>query len=317
VPIFVLFCLFILNIIFGYFSENRHRRLMKSIFGQYVPPDCIDSMLKQGGDFGLEGEIKELTVLFADIRNFTGISEFLSASELKKLLNIYFTSITEIFFNHKGTIDKYIGDMVVAFWGAPLEDKDHALHGVLSAFEMQQKLTEKNIEFKEKYKIEIRIGIGLNTGLMNVGDMGSKFRRAYTVLGDAVNLAARLEGATKNYHVGIIVGEGTMTMTGSSILYRKLDKIKVKGREKISEIFEPICQTERASPEMIAHLKKHDLALDAYFLQKWDEAEGLFKELKEEDSNKALYDLYLARISSFRSSPPSAQWGGVHVFENK
>lgn len=316
-PVFSLVALFILNEISGYLFETNRRKKMKSVFGQYVPPDCIDSMIKKGGDFGLEGETKELTVLFADIRNFTALSEGFTASELKSVLNAYLTPMTEIIFNQKGTIDKYVGDMIMAFWGAPLVDPDHALNGIKAAFQMLKNLEEINATFRNQNKPEIRIGVGINTGDMNVGDMGSKFRRAYTVLGDAVNLGSRLENLTKEYHVGIIVGEKTFEKTNQSFVYRKLDRVQVKGKEKGIDIYEPLCMTGECSQDILARLKIHNQAFEAYLQKKWDEAESLFKQLKDSDPNKELYDLYLNRISEYRTNPPGPDWDGTHIFAGK
>jgi adenylate cyclase len=316
-PLFSLLVLYVFNIVLGYFFETGRRKLMKSVFGQYVPPDCIDSMIKKGGGFGMEGESKELTVLFADIRGFTTLSEKLTASELKKLLNDFLTPMTAVIFENKGTIDKYVGDMVMAFWGAPLEDAAHASHAVQAALQMQKKLGEINSVFQKNKLPEIRIGIGVNTGVMDVGDMGSQFRRAYTVLGDAVNLGSRLEGITKIYNAGIIVGEKTKEKTGSEFVYRKIDKVRVKGKELSIAIYEPLCKTGECDQQTMQRLVVHDHGLDAYAHQQWDEAERLFKQLLESDPNKGLYQLYLSRIAEYRTTPPSPDWDGTFVLESK
>ena len=317
-PVGLILLLFVLNIICGYLFESRRSKDMKSMFGQYVPPEYLENMLKQGGEFSLEGESKQLSVLFSDIRSFTSVSEKMTAHELKQFLNQYLTPITEVIFNHKGTIDKYVGDMVMAFWGAPLDDPKQVYNAVTAGIDLQAALTKLNDVFEKEKKPRIKIGVGINTGIMNVGDMGSKFRRAYTVLGDTVNLASRLEGQTKFYHVGIIVGELTYNLTKNDFVYRKLDKIKVKGKETGVEIFCPICISQENTPELQKEVDAHHEALHAYFQQNWDKAEEAFKRLqKEYPSQKELYQVYLDRIVSMRETPPGPDWDGAYVSHEK
>ncbi len=316
--IFVLLILFVIDLIGAYVFEGRRRLALKQIFGQYVPSDYIDLMLAKGGDFAMQGETKELTVLFADIRNFSSISEQMSATEIKDLLNRFLTPMTQIIFEQKGTIDKYVGDLIMAFWGAPLEDPKNAHDAVVAALLMQAKLNELNKTFAAEKKPEIHIGIGINTGQMNVGDMGSKFRRAYTVLGDAVNLASRLEGISKLYHVKIIVGEETYKQTANQFAYRKLDRVRVKGRAGSSDIYEPLCKLEECPEELKSILALHNQAIEAYLQQKWDAATKLFEQLRDlEREEKELYEMYLERLKLYRNSPPGPDWDGVFILESK
>ncbi|MEX0619278.1 MAG: adenylate/guanylate cyclase domain-containing protein, partial [Pseudohongiellaceae bacterium] len=209
--LFLVLVLFVVNLAYGFLAESVTRKAIKGMFDQYVPPAHIDSMLKNPENYTFSGESRELTVLFSDVRDFTSISESLSATELKTLLNDYFTPVTEIIFEYSGTIDKYVGDMVMAFWGAPLEDRDHRRNAMASALKMLTKVDELKPHFREKNLPEVNIGVGINTGIMNVGDMGSTYRRAYTVLGDAVNLGSRLEGLTKLYGNRLLGGEETLS----------------------------------------------------------------------------------------------------------
>ena len=192
-------------IIVGSIAEMKHSRKIKSMFDQYVPPERINQMILQGKSLSQKSERKNMTVLFADIRSFTSLSESMSPHQLSEYLNEYLTAITKIIFDHHGTIDKYVGDMVMAFWNAPLKDENHARHGVEAAMSMINGLTKINQLFAENNQPAIKIGIGLSTGDMNVGDMGSVYRKAYTVLGDTVNLGARVESLTKFYGVAIHV----------------------------------------------------------------------------------------------------------------
>lgn len=317
-PVALILLLFLMNIIAGYLFESRRSKDLKSMFGQYVPPEYLENMLKQGGEFGLEGETKELSVLFSDIRGFTSVSEKMTATELKQFLNQYLTPITEVIFNHKGTIDKYVGDMVMAFWGAPLDDPKQVYNAVTTGMAMQARLSKLNDVFEKEKKPRIKIGVGINTGIMNVGDMGSKFRRAYTVLGDTVNLASRLEGQTKFYHVEIIVGEQTYNLSKNDFVYRKLDKLKVKGKETGVAIYSPLCLANEATPELKKELEEHHETLEAYFHQNWEKAEGGFKSLQEAyPHQKELYAMYLERIEFLKANPPGPDWDGAYVSHEK
>jgi len=318
-PIFVIVTLFLFNTIYGYFSESKRRKEIKKTFGEFVPPERIDEMLKKGGELELEGESKEMTVLFADVKHFTDLSEKLSAPELKKLLNLYLTPMTQSIFDGRGTIDKYVGDMIMAFWGAPQDNPKHAFFGVKSALDMQEKLEgEVNANLKKTLNTEVHLRIGINTGMMNVGDMGSKFRRAYTVLGDTVNLASRLEELGKYYPVPIIVGEKTWEETKDDFLYRKLDTVQVLGKHVALSIYEPLCLKEKASAKMIEEVNLYGQALDFYAKQNWQQAQELFEKLKNTCPEKgALYKVFLDRIDAFRKKPPDPNWDGVWVFQVK
>lgn len=317
-PIFIIWTLFVFNLIYGYLIESRQKKEIKSVFGQYVPPEYVDLIMKMGGKLNLDGESKVMTVLFADIVGFTSVSEKMTPQQLKNTLNDYLTPMTEVIFNHKGTIDKYVGDMVVAFWGSPIEDPNHAFNGVGTAMDMQNRLDLVNIEFKKQQRPEIHIGIGVNTGVMNVGDMGSKYRRAYTVLSDSVNLGSRLESLTRMYEVGIIIGEETYKLAKEGILFRTLDRVKVKGKTQPIDIYQPICYKNFQTKEILDELKLHDSALASYRSANWDEAERLFKQLKSLDKpGRPNYSLFLDRIEYFRKNPPPPDWDGSFTFEHK
>lgn len=318
VPIALLLLLYLFNTAWAYFLTSKRGKELKTMFGQYIPPEYLDEMIKKGGQVSLEGESKELTVLFSDIRSFTSLSEKMSATELKNFLNQFLSPITEVIFKNRGTIDKYVGDMVMAFWGAPMDNPRHAYLAVKAGLEMQAKLKELNREFMKEKKLEVKIGVGINTDLMNVGDMGSVYRRAYTVIGDAVNLGSRLEGQSKYYHVGIIVGEKTWLQTNKDFIYRKLDKIKVKGKDKAVEIYQPICLMNEATAEQQQEMELHHRGLEAYFTQNWETAATLFNQLKSSySSNKELYEVYLSRIENLKTTPFQSDWDGAYVSYEK
>ena len=311
-PVILLFMLTLLNMAYGFLSESRGRELLKSKFGQYVPPALVEEMSRNAGEnFGFEGDSREMTVLFADVRNFTTISEALNVNELKKLLNEFFTPMTRVIFDRRGTIDKYVGDMIMAFWGAPMRDEQHARYALDAAFDMLVKVEELKPVFAANGLPEVNIGIGLNTGMMNVGDMGSVFRRAYTVIGDTVNLASRLESLTKFYGVKLIVGENTRNGQ-DHIVFRHLDLVRVKGKKEAVNIFEPVCYREQASAQLLTEIDLYHEALALYFTRQWPDAEALFKRLHQQNPATLIYTIYLERIEALQSQNPGADWDGVY-----
>ena len=202
--------LYTINMAYGYFVESRSKRQFTELFGQYVPPELVNRMAEDPGQYSMEPKAAELTILFSDVRGFTSISEALKPEELREYINQYLTDMSGIIRSqYRGTLDKYIGDAIMAFWGAPVEDPQHARNGVLAGLAMQKECEVLNRKFEAHGWPTLKIGVGLNSGNVRVGDMGSQVRRAYTVMGDAVNVASRLEGRTKYYGVGILVGEAT------------------------------------------------------------------------------------------------------------
>lgn len=306
----------IVNIIYGYLFETRRREEIKAMFGQYVPETHIDEMLKFKGTYGLRGEDREMTVLFADIRHFTSISEKLSAAELVDFLNTLFTPLTEIIFKNQGTIDKYVGDLIMAFWGAPLTDEIHRAHALRAAIEMKTKVEEMQAAFAPKNLPHISLGIGLNSGVMSVGDMGSKYRRNYTVLGDAVNLASRVESLTKFYGVSIIATEDTIQQN-HQILYRELDKVRVKGKQHSIKIFEVIGFLDQLDEPLREELKTYHEALKLYYARDFDAANRIFAKLLEKNPQSKLYQIYYDRLQSFMTAPPSSDWDGTFIHMKK
>lgn len=319
-PLVLLLLLIVLvtaiNLIYGFLSESQTRKIIKGMFDQYVPPAHIDSMLDDPDNYSFDGESKDLTVLFADIRNFTTISEKLSATELKNLMNDFFTPITKIIFENSGTIDKYVGDMVMAFWGAPLEDLNHHENSVKAALLMLEKVEELRPIFLEKGYPEIAIGIGVNSGMMNVGDMGSIYRRSYTVLGDAVNLSSRLEALTKFYGIKLLVGEAAIKGL-DGFLFRHIDRVKVKGKIKAVDCFEPMCTLDKADAELHLRVSDYHKALDYYYAQDWDRAENILKALQQSEPDALLYKLYLERIEVLREQVLAEDWDGSFTHTSK
>jgi adenylate cyclase len=300
-----------LNMMFGYVFETRKKEHLKNLFGQYVPEKHIDAMLVAKSTVALKGEDRAMSVLFADIRNFTSISEKMSAQNVVKILNDYLTPMTEIIFKYKGTIDKYVGDLIMAFWGAPLADADHARHAIESAIDMQSKVKIMAALFKENKIPEFKIGVGINTGVMMVGDMGSRFRRNYTVMGDSVNLASRLEGLTKFYGVDILVSEYTQS-SQDLFVFKMVDKIKVKGRHEALMIYEVICKKADITSQISAEITLFHDALEFYFKQDWQHAESLMSKLHGDHPDKKLYKLFIDRIENYKKQALPRDWDGVY-----
>ncbi|QGZ43004.1 CHASE2 domain-containing protein [Pseudoduganella flava] len=316
-PLLLIVALFVLNVAWGYFFEVRRGRALVSRFGEYVAPELVAEMAENPERYSMDGESRELTVMFVDVRGFTTISEGLPPKELREYINRYLTAMSEdIRDSHRGTLDKYIGDAVMAFWGAPVPFADHAYRGVATALLMQATAARLNDEFVRRGWPALAIGIGLNSGLMHVGDMGSSIRRAYTVMGDAVNLGARLEGITKVYSVGICVGAATRA-AAPQFAYRELDLVRVKGKHEPVAIFEPVALEQHVDAATRAELDAWHAALALVRAQRWSEAAASIEGLRAAAPDRALYALYAERIAHYRAHPPGADWDGVTTFATK
>lgn len=315
-PLLLILVLYGLDMVYGYFTESHTKKKITGLFGQYVPPELVAEMSENPESASMEGDSREMTVLFSDIRDFTSMSEKLEPKQLTRLINAYLTPMTHIIHKHRGTIDKYIGDAVMAFWGAPLRDPEHARNALLAGLEMQARLATLMKEFEARGWPVFRIGVGINTGIMTVGNMGSEFRRAYTVMGDSVNLASRLESLAKEYGVGIVVGEATARAV-PEVAYRELDRVCVKGKLEPVAIFEPVGLEAQLTPDVKEELALFRAVLDRYLAQDWDGAERRLKELQARAPRSRLYELYLERVALFRANPPGEGWDGVFVFTAK
>ncbi len=305
-----LFGIFLLNMVFGYVFESRTRSQMNSLFGQYVPPDLVREMAHDPQHYSLASEKREMSVLFSDIRGFTSLSERLEPVALSELMNQYLTPMTRVVHESRGTIDKYIGDAIMAFWGAPMADENHAPRAVAAGLKMLETLTEMNKSFKSEGFPEIHIGVGVNSGFMSVGNMGSEFRRAYTVLGDAVNLGSRLEGLTKVYGVGFIVSEQT-SLGAPDFFYHELDKVRVKGKQKPVTIFEVVGLHADLPQERLDRCMEFKAVVELYHKQQFGDAVAQFKKFGDLDEFSVLSKLYVERTRHFHENPPGDDWDGV------
>jgi adenylate cyclase len=309
--------LFMLNMAYGFFIEARGSRLIAGLFGQYVPPELVEEMAKNPEQFNMAPRAEELSVLFSDVRGFTTISESLSPEDLSVYINEYLTTMSLVIREkHRGTLDKYIGDAIMAFWGAPVADPEHAKHAVQAALDMQAAAKKLNEKFSAKGWPTFKIGIGVNSGVMRVGDMGSKIRKAYTVMGDAVNLGSRLEGITKQYGADIIIGEGTKERI-SGFVCREIDRVRVKGKDEAVAIFQPLGLEGQVEKPKLDEMKLWNQALKLYRSQNWDLAELQLINLEKATPDGALYGEFLERVTTFRLNPPEAGWDGAWKFETK
>ncbi|WP_048440454.1 CHASE2 domain-containing protein [Caenimonas sp. SL110] len=308
---------FALNMGYGYFVESRSKRELANVFGTYVPPELVDEMVKQGAaNFSMKATNKELTVMFCDMRGFTKMSETMEPVKLQELLNSVFDRLTDIISMNRGTIDKYMGDCVMAFWGAPLDLPNHAHLAAKTSLEMANAVRKMNEEHRAKGIPEIGVGIGLNTGMMCVGNMGSENRRAYTVIGDAVNLGSRLEGLSKVYGVDIVVSSSTRKLA-TDFAWQELDLVRVKGKAQAVAIYWPVAPVERIEKGTQEELKTWATFLKAYRMQDWDQCDVLMLNLQRMNAKKYLYELYSERVASMRLLPFDPEWDGATNFETK
>ena len=304
----------------GYVVEGRTRRSLTRLFGTYVPPELVVQMARDPQRYTMQAENRELTVMFCDMRNFTRVSEALPPQELRALVNRFFSTMTQAIRTHRGTLDKYIGDASMAFWGAPVEDGEHAQHAVQAALAMAERLRGLNDELRGRGLPEIGLGIGVNTGLVCVGDMGSDIRRSYTVMGDAVNLASRVEALTRFYGVDVLVGESTCDAVGSALRFVEVDRVRVKGKERAVTLFTPLSTAHAHAHRIDEEMRLWQLALASYRQQDAPQALASLEALRTGFESSALSGLYRQlgeRLGQWSSSPPPPGWDGTHIFDSK
>jgi len=304
--------------VLSYFTEERKRRQVKKTFTQYVASDVIEEMLENPEQLKLGGEVKTLTVLFSDLRGFTTYSEIYSPEELVRILSSYFTKMTEEIFDCHGTLLMYIGDALMAVFGAPVESPVHAEQACLSALAMRKRLLSLQLEWSAMNRPMLTARIGINSGPMLVGNLGSDQRFTYGVLGDHVNLASRLEGLNKLYGTDILIGENTAKMVGNTLLVRELDSVRVVGKKQAAKIFELVGRLEDRLPEQKRRfLDVYAEALETYRRRSWDRALTLFEEgagILEGDSSCRVMS---NRCRLYLENPPPEDWDGVYVATRK
>ena len=320
-PVITTFALFVGITSYKYFTEERNKRALKSTFAKYVSPSVVEEILKDPSNIELGGKKMELTVMFSDVRGFTTISEKLDPRALSNLLNSYLTPMTDLVFETKGTLDKYMGDAIMAFWGAPIHFEDHAERAATCALMMLKKLKLLQAEYAAKGLPTIDIGIGLNTGDMSVGNMGSNTVRSYTVMGDSVNLGSRLEGINKEYGTRIIVSEFTQSRIAPSFVTREVDWVRVKGKAQPVRIFELVGTkspgTLAAPADMSAVIPEFEMGFRLYHQRKFDEAISAFTRALGTKPDDECSQLYLERCRDYLKVAPPDDWDGVYTMKTK
>jgi adenylate cyclase len=301
---------------FKYLTEERSKKELRQTFSKYVSPQIVEEVLRDPKNLELGGRKEKITVFFSDVRGFTTISEKLNPLELSDLLNSYLTPMTDLVFSNKGTLDKYMGDAIMAFFGAPLHMEDHAKWACRCALQHLEKLEQLKKEYIAKGLPEIDIGIGLNTGECSVGNMGSQTVRNYTVMGDTVNLASRLEGINKQYGTRIIISEFTYAEVKDSFTARPIDRVQVKGKKLPVEIYELVCEG-RPSPEKQAPLDAFQKGYELYSQRNFTAALEQFKIAHTAQLADPTAEMYIERCEAYIATPPPADWDGVFIMTTK
>jgi len=308
--------LFALNMSYGFFVEARAKRQITRLFGQYVPPALVEVMSRHPERFSMQGESREMSVLFSDVRGFTTVSEGLDPRVLAQVMNEFLTALSQVIYNQRGTIDKYMGDSIMAFWGAPLSDPGHARNAVLAGLDMLAAMRALQPRFAARGWPALQVGVGVNTGRMTVGNMGSEIRVAYTVMGDSVNLASRLEGLTRQYGVGMLVGEATRAVC-DGVAFREVDRVRVKGKREAVAVYEPLGGEHDVDTALVAEVAQWHAALEHYRAQRWDAALEALNALQRSRPESILYGEFLRRVDVLRAQPPGADWDGAWTFDSK
>jgi adenylate cyclase len=328
-PLLSSFAIYVTVVFISYFREQKDRQRIRSAFGQYLSPALVEQLAQSPDKLKLGGETRNMTILFSDVRGFTTISETFKQDPqgLTHLMNRFLTPLTNAIIEEKGTIDKYMGDAVMAFWNAPIDDPDHEVNACNAALEMLRRVDELNrerhresLEAGQKF-IPLNVGVGINTGQCVVGNMGSDLRFDYSVLGDSVNLASRLEGRSKSYGTPIIIGSGTARKAADRFATLEIDLITVKGKTEPETIYTVLGGDEVARSDAFAAIRDlNERMLSAYRGRDWKTALDALQLARHKHNDFGLdevYALYLARIQTFQETPPPDDWDGVFAFETK
>lgn len=303
------------NVLMQYLVESREKRWLRQAFGRYVSPAVVEAISAHPERLELGGEEVEATVLFSDLAGFTTLSETMAPKDLIHLLNEYFTAMTQIILDQRGTLDKFIGDAIMALWGAPIPLADHARRACEAALNMQETMRSLQQHWQDRSLPRLHARIGLHSGPVVAGNVGSRERFNYTVMGDAVNLASRLEGVNKYYDTVILMSEITYQQVQQDFLTREVDQVQVKGRVQPVTIYELLGHPPEAGPP--AWLESFAAGRAAYLERRWDRAEGLFQETLQLKGEDGPARLYLRRCQHYRQEPPPPEWQGVYTLEGK
>jgi adenylate cyclase len=315
-PVLTMLAIYLGITVYRYIKEEREKKKIRGAFQYYLTASVINEMLKDPTKLKLGGDKKDLSVLFSDIRGFTTISEKLTPEELVHLLNEYLTAMTNIVFQYDGLLDKYMGDAIMAVFGAPLSQPDHAQRACLTALGMLSELQRLQKKWQEEGRPILNIGIGINTGDMVVGNMGSEMRFDYTVMGDNVNLGSRLEGINKEYGSNIVISEFTYNAIKEAMCCRELDYVRVKGKKLPVRIYELLDEkkNENKWKELITNFEE---GLTLYRAARWDEAIDIFQKALSIRPEDGASRLYIERCRNLKEEPPAQPWDGVFTMTRK
>mgnify|MGYP001591694104 CR=1 FL=1 len=308
---------FAVALVYRVVFEQGQQRVIRGVMARYLSPSVSQWVLKDPDRLNLGGETRTMTVLFCDLRGFTTFSHALAPQALVSLLNEYMTAMTHVVFKYDGVLDKYIGDAIMAFWNAPLDQADHARRACETALDMIQTLLGLQQNWARQGLPKLEVGIGINTGPMVVGNMGARDRLAYTVLGDTVNVASRLEGLSKEYATRMVIGEATRQTAGDLFAYRFLDVVAVKGRSEPLAVYEILGRKGELTPLLVERAQRYQTGIELYRTRRWAEAAVLFEEVHSAAPEDGPISLYLRRSRALVLNPPPADWDGVHVAQTK
>ena len=316
-PTLIILFSFVGAYLLRFILEQKDRKFIEGAFGHYVNKDVVRQIIKDPKMLELGGAKRNISIFFSDIAGFTSISENLEPEELVKFLNEYLQNMTEVILNRQGTLDKYEGDAIMAFWNAPIAQHDHALNTCMAAIDNQNRLTELRRKWAKEGRPEVRIRIGINTGDAVVGNMGSENRFDYTAMGDNVNLASRLEGINKQYGTEIIISEYTYELVKDNLICRELDLIRAKGKNEPVRIYELISEKSKTegqkSNDMLDKIKNFEGALATYRQKNFLAAKQAFENIKDDKPS----EIFAKRCEEFMKNPPAEGWDGVWNFETK
>ena len=302
---------------YRYITEEREKKYIKGAFQHYLSPTIIEQLVENPDMLSLGGERKVLTAYFSDVAGFSSISEKLSPEELVSLLNEYLTEMCDIILGYEGTVDKFEGDAIIAFFGAPISLDAHAKRACFASLDMQAKLVELRKMWREQGKPELNVRMGLNTGAMVVGNMGSKTRMDYTMMGDSVNLAARLEGAGKLYGIYTLISQFTYEVVGEFVEVRELDRIRVMGKEEPVVVYELLSRAGELDDDTKKLVTGYNRGLELYKGAKFKQAGAEFTALMKDFPDDGPAKTYVARCEEFAAEPPPSDWDGVYVLKSK
>ncbi|AKJ26791.1 CHASE2 domain-containing protein [Caldimonas brevitalea] len=309
--------LFVIHLLCAYCLEGRPRRALERVYGRHLSPDQLDELVASTPSQAPALAARQpVSVLFCDLRNFSQLSAPLEAEQVRELMQMFLTRMTEVVAQHRGTLDKYIGDGLMAFWGAPLPAPDYAERAVAAARDMVLALAPLNQALRARGLPDVGFGIGLNTGMACVGDLGSEQRPSYTVLGDTVQVASRLEALTRSYGVDVLVGEGTRE-AAPHLAWQEVDRVRIKGKERLLTLYTPLAASPEHDKALASELAAWHMALKAYRAQDWDQADVQLLNLQRLNPGRQLYSLFAYRVSHLRKQPPPAGWDGAFSVDSK